>query len=101
MTAYSPEDVFNFAKDGDKVNLLAAISYGDNRTNWFRNYIRETALHMAAAKGHIECIRVLLHNDANVDITNRCCEPPSHYAADNGHTECLRLLLGIYRIHFD
>ena len=52
-----------------------------------------TALHLASGKGHVEVIRALLDNDADVDVRNGYGSTPLHMASTGGHVEAVRLLL--------
>lgn len=52
-----------------------------------------TALHHAAAYGHVEVIKLLLSLGADIDIQAPNGSTPLHWAAGNGQTEAVRLLL--------
>jgi ankyrin repeat protein len=52
-----------------------------------------TPLHEAAWKGHVEIIRLLLQNGAEVNAKNNYGYTPLHYAACNGHIDILHLLV--------
>lgn len=53
----------------------------------------ETALHLAVRHNHINCVKLLLDNKANVNATDNFGFRPIHDAAQNGFTECLKELL--------
>ena len=53
----------------------------------------ETALHLAACKGHTELLAVLLSAGADALRLSEVSVSPLHLAARYGHTECCRLLL--------
>jgi len=49
---------------------------------------------MAAENGHVECLKLLLENNANPNLaTLGVLFTPVYIAAKNGHAECLKLLL--------
>ena len=51
-TIYTPQDVYNFADNGDEANFIIALNQGDNATNWYRDIIGMTACHWAAVLGY-------------------------------------------------
>lgn len=51
-----------------------------------------TAVHMAAANGHVKTCRLLLSRGAN-HLPNSSGNTPLHWAAANGHDEIVKLLL--------
>jgi len=52
-----------------------------------------TAVHMAAAAGKTEALRMLLEQLADPNAQDHMCETPLHYAALTGHARCAQLLL--------
>jgi hypothetical protein len=52
-----------------------------------------TPFHYAAANGHIEIARLLLHNGAEVNVRDRWDRTPLHWAAIYGHVDILHLLV--------
>ncbi|KAJ2902142.1 hypothetical protein MKZ38_000995 [Zalerion maritima] len=78
------------ADSRDIVKLL--VESGAN-VNWQDNG-GETALHMAARFGHVDCARFLLSGGANVDLTeNTYAWTPLHIASVDGHLEVLKLIV--------
>jgi hypothetical protein len=56
--------------------------------------VNHTALHWAAAKGHIAAVAFLLRQEgADVNVRNACDSTPLHTAAANGQDEVVRALL--------
>ena len=52
-----------------------------------------TPLHEACAEGHLESVRVLLDNGADIDNKNEDEQTPFHLAAEAGHIDVVELLL--------
>ncbi len=52
-----------------------------------------TPLHFAAQFGQDDCIRTLLHGNADINVRDFVLCTPVHVAAQYGHVECLKLLL--------
>lgn len=46
-----------------------------------------TALHIAASKGHLDAVRVLLRNSVEIDKKGRGGMTAIHMAAQAGHTQ--------------
>ncbi|KPP75000.1 serine/threonine-protein phosphatase 6 regulatory ankyrin repeat subunit A-like [Scleropages formosus] len=60
-----------------------------------RNSQGRTPLDLAAFKGHVECVDVLINQGASILVKDYTLKrTPIHAAAINGHSECLRLLIG-------
>ena len=53
----------------------------------------DTALHLAASRGHIEVARALLQAGANARKSNNNGQTPLHLATMKGHLEIVRALL--------
>jgi ankyrin repeat protein len=54
---------------------------------------KETALHRAAAQGHLETVQLLLENSANIEAKGDKNWTPLHRAANHGHRDIVQLLL--------
>ena len=52
-----------------------------------------TALHMAAANGHIKIVKMLLKQDVKTSVQNDTGNTPLHYAALNRKKDCVEALI--------
>lgn len=53
----------------------------------------ETALHKAAAKGSLDCVKLLVQRGANVNLLDKQGRTPLLIAWENGHFECHKYML--------
>ncbi|XP_021039010.1 ankycorbin isoform X2 [Mus caroli] len=53
----------------------------------------KTAFHLAAAKGHVECLKVMVTHGVDVTAQDSSGHSALHVAAKNGHPECIKKLL--------
>ncbi|XP_029372144.1 ankycorbin isoform X2 [Echeneis naucrates] len=53
----------------------------------------KSALHVAAARGHTDCLSVMLAHGADLSVTDAAGLSPLHLAAKNNHIECSKKLL--------
>ncbi|XP_058536030.1 ankycorbin isoform X4 [Ochotona princeps] len=53
----------------------------------------KTAFHLAAAKGHVECLRVMVTHGVDVTAQDTTGRSALHLAAKNSHHECIKKLL--------
>ncbi|XP_070267952.1 ankycorbin isoform X2 [Myotis yumanensis] len=53
----------------------------------------KTAFHLAATKGHVECLRVMITHGVDVTAQDTAGHSALHLAAKNSHHECIRKLL--------
>ena len=61
------------ASDGDLDRVKAAVSGGEDIDG--RGSFRNTALHEACRKGHVDIVKYLLNNGANTELRNFRCTP--------------------------
>jgi ankyrin repeat protein len=59
-----------------------------------KNEYKRTSLHVAAENGHLEIVKLLLGNNANINSQAGNKKTPLHVAVENGHLEIVKLLLG-------
>ncbi|NXI10596.1 RAI14 protein, partial [Irena cyanogastra] len=53
----------------------------------------KTAFHLAATKGHAECLRIMVTHGADVTAQDGAGHSALHLAAKNSHPDCIRRLL--------
>ena len=79
-----------FAGEIGAVKQLIAIGVD---VNWPDEELGDKALHRAAMEGHVEIMRLLMDNGADINAADAFGERPLHYAADAGHMEAVRQLI--------
>ncbi|KAM3827759.1 ankyrin repeat and SOCS box protein 12 isoform 1-T2 [Vipera latastei] len=62
----------------------------NSRSGWG---VPGTPLRLAASKGHIRCVKVLLDHGAEVDSLDVKAQTPLFIAVNNGHLDCVKVLL--------
>ncbi|XP_074058538.1 ankycorbin isoform X2 [Macrotis lagotis] len=53
----------------------------------------KTAFHLAASRGHVECLKAMVTHGADVTAQDSAGHSALHLAAKNGHPECIKKLL--------
>ncbi|KAM6111384.1 ankycorbin-like [Phoenicopterus ruber ruber] len=53
----------------------------------------KTAFHLAATKGHAECLRIMVTHGADVTVQDGAGHSALHLAAKNSHPDCIKRLL--------
>lgn len=76
--------------DEDKLRELIDDDVDVNATD---ESTRETALIVAARRGHADIARMLIRAGGDVTATNRDLKTALMFAAYNGHAECTRVLI--------
>jgi ankyrin repeat protein len=93
IKVYTPEDVYNYADDGDIDNLRQALDYGNNPSNWYRDNNGVTALHQAATSNHLNTVEMLLSRGSDINSKDNDGVTALHYAAGNNHLNIAEMLL--------
>ncbi len=88
-TTWGPP-IINAAWNCNAEILEALLSRDANANSAFNS---ESALHMAAQRGHLECVKLLVEAGADVNALNKHREPPIHLAKVKGHEEVVEYLL--------
>ena len=76
---------------GDVKSLTNYIKNGD-KSVFMPDKGGLTSVHSAAQGGHLECLRLLIENGAEVNSVSKKGETPADLAAQGGHIECFRFL---------
>ena len=92
-TIYTPEDVYNFADNGDEDRFIIALNQGDNSTNWYRNDDGTTACHLAAYRGFINIVEMILDRGFDIHDKNNDGVTILHCAVMNNHTDIVEMIL--------
>lgn len=80
------------SKFGHSETLNLLLQYCDNIID-FKNTAGNSALMMAAIRGHVSCIKVCLEHGANINLKNYAGFTALMLAAKNKHHECLQFLI--------
>ena len=83
VTKWGPP-IINAAWNGDAAILKLLLAKGADPNG---NYKTETALHLAAQKGQLECTIILVEAGADVNALTKFREPPIHFAKKGGHED--------------
>ena len=81
------------AQSGNLVRLKMCIKQLQFLSIDHRNHLGQTALLLAAAGGHAQCVRLLLERGANPDVCDNLGQSPLVLAARRRNRECVRFLL--------
>ncbi|XP_062828581.1 ankycorbin isoform X2 [Anolis carolinensis] len=99
---FRKSDANEWNKNDDR--LLQAVEHGDAEkvasllgkkgvSSTKHDSEGKTAFHLAASKGHGECIRVMLAHGADVTSQDGTGHSALHLAAKNSHPDCIKRLL--------
>ncbi|XP_048571587.1 E3 ubiquitin-protein ligase XB3-like [Triticum urartu] len=86
-------DFFGAAQSGDLARLSAAVSSRPSLLRRTTLFDRLSALHIAAAHGHLQVVSMALDLCVEPDAVNRHKQTALMLAAMHGRTECVRRLL--------
>jgi len=90
---YLVDHPLHLAIDMDNVERVRELLASGIDINKKSNQYEYTPTYIAAFEGHIDCLRLLIENGADVNIPNKYNYTPTHIAAEKGHVDCLRLLI--------
>ncbi|KAL6648373.1 hypothetical protein ACP70R_012597 [Stipagrostis hirtigluma subsp. patula] len=86
-------DFFGAAQDGDLDRLAAALRSRPSLLTRTTLFDRLSALHIAAAHGHLQVVSLALDLCVHPDVVNRHKQTALMLAAMHGRTDCVRRLL--------
>ena len=82
-----------YAVENDQPETVDYLLGCRAKVDTFENLRNWTPLHLAAYSGFLECVEVLLNNEANVNAPCLFLLTPLHYACLNGHFGIVELLV--------
>ncbi|XP_038063428.1 histone-lysine N-methyltransferase EHMT2-like isoform X2 [Patiria miniata] len=90
---FIPKSMYAAAAQGEMGKVLQMLAEGFDPNYRFPAHNQETALHPAAAAGHLEIIVMLLQAGANMEAEDEDHKTPLHMAVENGHNDSMRYLI--------
>ncbi|EFN60467.1 Histone-lysine N-methyltransferase, H3 lysine-9 specific 5, partial [Camponotus floridanus] len=90
---YTIMSLYTSVKNGDLEKLVNVLACGYNANHTFRDYAHRTGLHIAADKGHLSCVHVLVQAGAQVDVMDRNQLTPLMLAASKGNASVVKYLV--------
>jgi ankyrin repeat protein len=91
ITALHQDDFLQAARYGDLEDIRAGLAQGISVD--CQDVQGRTALHMAAANGHLDIAKLLLDHGAGANSCNMEQNTPLHYAVLNGQKQVVELLI--------
>lgn len=86
--------ILEASKNGDLATVKAILDVDPNTVNCRDMDGREsTPLHFAAGYNHLEVVKLLLENGADIEAKDKGCLVPLHNACSYGHYEVAELLI--------
>jgi len=80
------------AREGNLKEVRRQLAWGVN-VNRRHFYTRDTLLIEAAANGHLDVVKLLIENGADVNLKGEAWYGPLHAAASKGYIEVVKILL--------
>ena len=90
---YGRTQLHHCAQNSLTTSVKRLLSIRNINVNVKNDVSGSTPLHWAAANGHVEIVRLLLQNGADVNAKDRWDGTPLHWAASEGHIDILHLLV--------
>ncbi len=85
-------ELFDWVERGDVTQLKAALDKDSDAAN-ARDTYGVSLIYLAAAKGDLALVKLLIERGADVNKTSDAGNAPIMVAAANGHVETIKLLL--------
>ncbi|XP_015108514.1 histone-lysine N-methyltransferase EHMT1 [Diachasma alloeum] len=92
---YTVMSLYQAVKNGDLEKLVNVLSCGYNANHTFREHSQRTGLHIAAERGHLGCVNILVQAGAQLDVMDKNQLTPLMLAATEGKTEIVRYLVRV------
>ncbi|XP_051167228.1 histone-lysine N-methyltransferase EHMT2 [Leptopilina boulardi] len=92
---YTIMSLYTSVKNGDLEKLVNVLTCGYNANHTFRDYANRTSLHLAAEKGQLACLHVLIQAGGQVDVMDKNQLTPLMLAACKGRADVVRYLIRI------
>ncbi len=85
--------VLHAAVERENINLVQMILATKTNPDIYDKLHKQTALHIAARKGNIQLIKILIDKDADIDACDGKGETPLHKAVRHAHEDIVELLI--------
>ncbi|KAJ8679786.1 hypothetical protein QAD02_015573 [Eretmocerus hayati] len=92
---YTISSLLAAVKSEDVQKLVNVLANGFNANHIYREQSNRTSLHIAAEKGFLAGVHVLVQAGAQLDVLDRNQKTPLMMAAVNGHSDVVRYLIRI------
>mmetsp|Transcript_22576 Transcript_22576/g.51034 ORF Transcript_22576/g.51034 Transcript_22576/m.51034 type:complete len:133 (-) Transcript_22576:264-662(-) len=88
-----PQDVYNAVKSSNVSEVTKLLSAGGSPEKYEDPFTADVCLHVAANKGHVQIVSLLLDHKADVNRQNKLGSTALHCAAGYGLVEVVQRLL--------
>lgn len=78
-----------------KLNILKKLISYPNISLYYLNNNGNTAFHIAAAEGHVDCVAALIQAGMDVNLSNSHQVTALHFAVRNNHLSVVKYLVGL------
>jgi len=90
---YTLDHLYDSAKIGDTEYVLNILSFGHNLNHVFTEHENKTALHIAAEKGHLATVHLLVQAGAQLDVMDNEQMTPLMLSVTCEHNPVLKYLV--------
>ncbi|XP_002740345.1 uncharacterized protein LOC100375695 [Saccoglossus kowalevskii] len=90
------ERLLSASAEGKSHEVARLMKSGRCAVNYISEHGNTTALHKAAAYGHIKIVEILLDCGANTNMKDKAGYSPLHWACQNGYADVSEALLNIH-----
>lgn len=90
---YTVKSLYNAAHCGDVEKLLKMMASGLNPNHVFEDCGKQTALHVAAANGHLAAVHILLQAQAQINALDSEQNTPLSVATTSKHNDVVKYLI--------